>query len=290
MKDEQQCQRIISETLKTDIRSLVVHDHGWANKVYEINDEWIFRFSRRPKDQEQLHIEKAFLPTFEKVSNIPVPHIEYSGDDWIAYKKIKGIPLKELLETLDEAAKTEAFKELGVFLTKLHNNPFTHPNLSEYPYGGGDFWKDLWEPVAPRLSETARVNSQSFFTKLLQNIQLTPFKKTLCHADIGSSDILYDPERKSIAGIIDFGDISIHDPAKDFSNITRNLGEDAINSILKSYGRETEANFHDRIKFHQYSIYFLACDHARVLNYPERIPSFIEEIEKIFKNELPMAS
>lgn len=284
MKEEQHQHSIIAETLKGTIHSLIVHDHGWANKVYEVNNEWIFRFSRKPKDREQLSIEKNFLPEFEKISNIPIPHLEFSGDDWIAYKKLEGIPLRQALESLDDLTKEKIFKDLGSFLTKLHKSDFTHPNLREHPYGGGDFWKDLWEPIESLLSENARINSKTFFAELLQKIIQTPFKKTLCHADIGSSDILYNPEEKTLSGIIDFGDISINDPAKDFSHLKRNLGENAMNSILKSYDRETEKNFHDRIKFHEYSIYFLACDHARVLNYPERIPTFIEEIEQIFKN------
>jgi aminoglycoside 2''-phosphotransferase len=284
MKEEQLCRNIITETLQQPIKTLTVHDHGWANKVFEVNHEWIFRFSRKPKDREQLSIEKAFLPEFEKTSNIPIPHIEFSGDDWIAYKKLEGTPLKQLLESIDESTKEKVFKDLGSFLAKLHKSDFTHPNLREYPYGGGDFWENLWEPIESLLSKKTRINSKIFFTGLLQKIGQTPFKKTLCHADIGSSDILYNPEKKTLSGIIDFGDISMNDPAKDFSHLKRNLGENAMNSILKSYDRETEKNFHDRIKFHEYSIYFLACDHARVLGYEVRIPGFIEEIEKLFKN------
>jgi aminoglycoside 2''-phosphotransferase len=281
---EEQYQNIITETLKKPINALTIHDHGWANKVFEVNDEWIFRFSRTSRDMKQLNIEKSFLPAFEKISNIHVPHIEFTGEDWMAYRKVKGMPLnKESLQTLDETIKEEAFKDIGKFLTLLHSSSFTHPNLCEYPYGGGDFWERLWSPLEPILSEKTKKNAQTFFTDLLIEIEKTPFKKTLCHADIGSSDILYDPENKKIAGIIDFGDISMNDPAKDFSHLKRNLGENAMNSILNSYGRETEKNFLTRIKFHEHNIYFLACDHARVLGYEDRIPEFIEEIEKTFQ-------
>ena len=44
----------------------------------------------------------------------------------------------------------------------------------------------------------------------------TPQQTTLVHDDLGAEHILVDAARSSLTGIIDWGDMALHDPAWDF--------------------------------------------------------------------------
>lgn len=276
----------IGKILPEKIISTKIVNDGWANIVIEINGTWIFRFSRSGLTKGQMAVENSFLPRFEKISPIPVPHIEYAGDDFMGYKKINGIPLRsELLKNLTEPDQTALAQSIGSFLSQLHSFDFSNPQLLEFPYGGNDFWKDLWPASAPLLSENTKKRARDYFEKTFDDLKKISIGKKIIHADLGTSNLLFNPEENRLAGIIDFGDICLHDPARDFNGILRNHGKNFTQKVLEYYDCNSETSFWNRIEFYARRHYFMIVFYAPLFGFADYIPNVIEEIEKIFSKE-----
>ena len=273
----------IARVVPFDVQTTKIMNDGWANFVIQINDGWIFRFSRGALTRSQMVVETAFLPEFLKVSPLSVPNIEFSGEDFMGYRKIDGVPLKaEVLTTLSEESQTKVARELGAFLTTLHGFRFSHAGLTEFPYGGNDFWGEIWPSVAPLLSDRAQADARKYFEDAFRKMESYPFSKTITHSDLGTSNVFFDPNQKSVAGVIDFGDMCIHDPARDFNGILRNHGRQFTEKVLSYYGQEMEPNFWDRIDFYAKKQNFQIIFYAPKFGFQEYVPSCVADIEATF--------
>ena len=56
------------------------------------------------------------------------------------------------------------------------------------------------------------------------------------HGDLSSEHILFDADKKLIAGVIDFTDVVITTPVLDFMYLTEAYGTDFLLSVMLSYG------------------------------------------------------
>src|SRR5512145_904359 len=61
------------------------------------------------------------------------------------------------------------------------------------------------------------------------------WQPSLLHCDIGPGHVLYDPQTKNLTGVIDFGDIVIGDPARDFIYIYEDFGPLFLKEVLNRY-------------------------------------------------------
>ncbi len=265
------------------IKTVKVIDHGWSNLVFEVNGEWMFRFLQSDLGAKQLLVEQAFLPLLQPISPIVVPTIEYFGDDFIGYKKINGVPFsRKKIESLSHEQRKIVTNQLGAFLSVLHSMTFTHPNLVENPYGVSDFWAEAWAPVEPLLNERLCEKARTWFTESIQKVAAVPFKKTVTHCDLGTHNILFDESTHTIAGVIDFGDIALFDPARDFNGFLRNFGAEFTAEVLKNYTLTQESNFYDRIEYYAKRQPFFIIAYAKKFGHEEVIPQCILDIQTSF--------
>lgn len=275
----------IRANLSEPIDSYKVIDRGWTNLVIEINDQWIFRFVRDVNNR-QIALEKEFLPRFSKVSPVKIPEIITSDFDFISYRKIIGerfSPDRFLL--FSDSQRTQLIKLLGKFLTCLHNFKFDHQYLSTEPYGGSNFWSDLWLPLKNDLSVRTRDKAEKFFTDSIEQINLISYKKTLVHADLGTNNIIVDYKKNNLSGIIDFGDLCIGDPAADFAGFYRNFGRQFTEELICYYQKPIEKNFWTRIKYEAKRKLFFVVYFAKKYGFESNVPFLVEYIEKIFNDE-----
>lgn len=278
---EEYLERIRADFIEP-INSYKIISEGWTNLVIEINTRWIFRFIRN-KNNFQLALERDFLPKFASISPVIIPHPVMSGDGYLAYRKIIGerfAPNRYLL--FSPIQKTKLLKLLGEFLTCLHDFSFTHPYLSEAPYGGSDFWSDLWLLVKDHLSEATKDKAENYFIDVFKQISTIPVTKTLIHSDLGTNNILVNFEQSNLAGIIDFGDLCMGDPAADFAGFYRNFGRQFVEELLQYYQRSIESNFWARIEYESKRKMFFVVYFAWNYGFESHIPSILEYIEKLF--------
>ncbi len=273
----------IKEVFKEPIEDYTIINESYWNVVLEINKNWIFRFSKSEIDLKQLSLEKLFLPKFHELSSIEIPYIEYEGEGFIGYKKIHGIPLSpEIYNTLSSSDKNEIWKSIWNFLTQLHSIKFLDKNLVYFPYWDDDFWQKLWEPVKLQLSDTARKNAFKYFTNYFEQVSKSSIELTICHADFHPNHLLYNSSTQNISGVIDFGRLSINDPAVDFNLIERFYGNDAVIEILKYYKLDTSKNFRERITFQNRRRLFSAIHIAKIVGAESELSRYIKRIENVF--------
>ncbi|MDE3001583.1 MAG: aminoglycoside phosphotransferase family protein [Gemmatimonadota bacterium] len=270
---------IIRDRLDDLVESFVRIDEGWTHIVLEVNGKWIFRFVRDPSNT-QLVVEQAFLPLFKGHSPLPIPQIWYSGANFTAYEKIEGVKFSEaIFKRLDRNERTRLAASLGDFLSSLHAVTFEHRHLKPAPFGGGDFWDELWPAAAPRLQTSARKRAETYFHRALSRIASAAYPNVVTHSDFGTSNVLIHPARREIAGVIDFGDISIGDPATDFATFYRRFGKPFAEDMAKNYRLPLGDDFWTRVDFHSkrklFFVLFFALNHG----FDEHAPGIVRAIE-----------
>ena len=273
---------IVRDVLDEPVGSLDRVDEGWTNIVLEVNRKWIFRFVRDPSNT-QLGVEQAFLPLFKGHSPLPIPEIRYSGPHFIAYEKIEGVKFSEaIFRSLGTGERSNLAAALGNFLSCFHAVAFEHRDLKAAPFGGGDFWRELWPAAAPRLQPGTRKKAEGYFHRALSGIASAAYRDVVTHSDFGTSNVLIDPARSEIAGVIDFGDISISDPAADFATFYRRLGKPFAEAMAENYRLPLGDDFWTRVDFESRRKLFFVLYFALNHGFEKHVPGLVSEIESQF--------
>jgi len=284
-------EKALSQTgLAERITNYTVIDKGWTNIVFDINDTWIFRFARF-SESNQIVVEKDFLPSFASISpiKIPSPDLEFSkilkqsNYRFIAYQKIQGEKLShKRLESFSQKEQEQLCQSLGDFLSALHSFDFKHEHLAEYPYGGKSFWNDLWPVVEPLLNQETKDKAYAFFSEVTEILKKNSIRKCITHSDLGTNNLLLHYPKNQLAGVIDFGDIAIADPAIDFSSFYRHFGKHFVEMILEHYSPAVDEDFWLRIDYHSKRKLFFVTYFALNYGYEDSVSDLIKLIEKMF--------
>lgn len=271
-----------SQLVPEKARSIKLIDSGWSNIVVEINDKWICRFVRDIQST-QFQLENGFLKSFEPTSPIAVPAIVNIGSDYIVYHRLSGERFSpQKYQSFAQDNKNLIQRQLGEFLSVLHTTSFKHPQLKVFPYGGGDFWLELWQPVAKLLSPQVRTEAKYYFEKAFTEIDFQQVNKTISHADLATNNILCDYTRQSLTGIIDFSDLCLADPAADFAGFYRHFGLEFTKSVLTYYRGDLGTQLEERFEFHCKRKLFFVVYFALNYGFEESIPGIIDTIETQF--------
>jgi aminoglycoside 2''-phosphotransferase len=231
----------IKQIFPHNIAETFVHDDGDDFLVIEVNNEWMFRFPRQEFSRKAFAVEKAFLSKFNPISPLPVPDYQYRGDDFGGYQKIHGSPLSiDLFQNLSESTQERIARQLGQFLSTIHNFPMDEAKR----IGLIEDWNDWYdkiiqnyrETVVPMLSPSTRKNT----LQLIERTLAEPFEARVLHGDFALEDhVFFDVQRQELCGVIDFADGTLNDPAHDFQNIVEYGGEGFYDVVMKHYqGRD----------------------------------------------------
>ena len=197
--------RLIEDALGHRPGATIEIDHGYDFEVVLVNDEWIFRFPRRPGVEAALEVEIALLPELAPALRVAVPRFEHVSHDplFVAYRVIRGAPLVD-----EDAGGVRGFLEaLHAFDASLL--PVERPR-----------WVDAYDEqcaeferlVLPLLEAEQRIAAKRLFA---ETETLVGFEPALLHADLGPEHLLVREGR--LAGVIDWGDARLGDPALDYA-------------------------------------------------------------------------
>jgi aminoglycoside 2''-phosphotransferase len=283
---------VLNHTFHLDLIQTVFHERIEAVEqhsgddflVMEVNHQWMFRFPKSRAASEVLEIEKKFLKAFEPIAPISVPHYMLVGEGFVGYPKIEGLLLTpSRFGTLPRDVKDKFCALIGSFLTALH----TFPIAQALEMGMTEGW-DHWRPkafqtfkqeIAPRLSQKARRNSLNLFEKFL-TFQFSP---VVIHGDFYPRDHIYfDPQRQELSGVIDFGDLTLEDPACDLKNILSEFGEETLRQVLAHYLGPTDLEIHDRMRTSIQAEPLFEAAYDVQFGYPGRLTHHIRDIEAMF--------
>jgi aminoglycoside phosphotransferase (APT) family kinase protein len=180
-------------------------DDGWDFKVLVVDDTWVVRWPRHKLAVEEIEQEVELLPVLAPLLPVDVPQFEYvSRDPWlVAYRFVHGQPL------VDEDPE-------GVrgFLDALHavdvdDVPAQRPDWLETYRRQADEFRRV---VLPLLDADERAHGEALLTEVET---LTGFRPALTHSDLGPTHLLVRDGR--LAGVIDWGDARVGDPAIDYA-------------------------------------------------------------------------
>jgi aminoglycoside 2''-phosphotransferase len=179
-----------------------------------------------------------------------------------AYQKLSGIVLERCL--LEESFVNAVAIQIGRILSEFHKIPITgelehmavpHDPLSHKPDLEG-FYHKTRHQVFPHLSSTQRDWTRCLFEEFLDDDRCWRFVPTLIHGDFDSSNILYDPCRGIVCGIIDFEEVGVGDPACDFCSLLDEYGQRFLDQVLQNYTAPIDDCLPKRVEFHARRIIF----------------------------------
>ncbi len=180
-------------------------DDGWDFKILILEDEWVLRLPRSAQRAEELAYEVALLPALAAALPVEVPRLEHvSRRPWfVVYPLVRGEPLRD-----------EDPEGVRAFLAALHGfDPaglqVRRPDWLELYRSHAEDWR---REVLPLLDRDDRPHAEA----LLEATEtLTGFEPALVHCDLGPSHLLVRDGR--LAGVIDWTDAKIGDPAIDYA-------------------------------------------------------------------------
>lgn len=224
---------------------------GWDNTVFLADGQWVFRFPRRQVVLAGLQREIAALPRLAPLLPLPVPVPELVGMPAADYPwpfwGARLIPGTELVEAdLTGEARARAATAAGQFLRALHE-----PGLA------GQTWvAELGLPVDPmgRAEPRTRVARageplsrlaghgawqpdpaiERLFSDAMR-LGAPAGPPVVVHGDLHSRHLLIGPDGDA-AGVIDWVDLCLADPAVDLSLAYGGFEGAARAALLAAYG------------------------------------------------------
>ena len=106
------------------------------------------------------------------------------------------------------------------------------------------------EHIFPLLDHAERRQVCAFWETFLGDDTSVFFSPVLIHRDLGIEHVLHDPATSALTGVIDWGDVSIGDPAQDFVGFYRSLGRSFAEQVLASYTPPVDDTFWRRVAFY----------------------------------------
>lgn len=267
---EQFKKAILAQFPDLPITSISFLREGGANQVCLVNQTLIFRFPLDGSSEKQLLQEIRLLPILISELPLPIPDYEYislASEEYpfafVGYVQIPGESIHHPSTALRQAIWWR--QQAGAFLTALHRIPInkvTEVGLEDYQTPQA--WRDarvekheLYERyVFSLLPATQRQVIPSLLEKAVYDERMVAFSPVVLHQDFDFHNFLVDLENQQITGVIDFGSISIGDPATDVSS-----------EIQPYYGGIIDAGWNFRRDYYQRTaaledlLYICTCEH-----------------------------
>ena len=251
-------------------------ERGEDHQVLVLDDRYVFRFPRFSHHPTGLRLELAALGALKGRCAVPMPDYRYvaAGGAFAGYEMIDGVELTpERFAALDRGVQERVLAQVADFLSAIHSltTSDVEARLGETPKewpSGGSPADQAADVRKRRCGHIARA-----FPALLPIVDgfLARFEQSpggaerWTHSDVTCDHLLLSPAGDRLAGVIDFGDVEIGDPAYDFG-------------YLRSYGDWAPAHVFARYAFKDVDPGLLQRSHWQHVRY--RIARLGEAIEQ----------
>ena len=229
---------------------------GWSYWTFDVDGRLIVRLPRSESVAKSLEREVALLPHISSHVPFSVPEFRHVGSfrerPFVVYNRILGRPVSLADLSTDTAG------HLASALTALHAVP-PLPFAQLQPAAASvDSWRERYlslrrdaaAVLAPLVEPALASQLDSRWAAFLER-DLEPVSAlAVIHYDLGPEHILVDSSDRTIAGIIDFEEITLGDPAADFVGLWCNFGMRPTRELVQLYDRSVDARFEARIRFY----------------------------------------
>jgi aminoglycoside phosphotransferase (APT) family kinase protein len=220
---------------------------GWDNVALRVNQQYVFRFPRRTLGAQLLESELKLMPVIAPRLPLPVSVPIFIGRaterfpwSFAGYELIAGDELCRAKFT--EAQRRSLAEPLGTFLRELHS---IEPEFAREQGAGLDPMRRL--DVPHRAAQTREKLAYIMEHRLIDSAE--PFlaivdstppdyrarKDVLVHGDFYSRHVIVN-EAGTLAGVIDWGDVHLGDPATDLMAAWILVPPDARATFFAAYG------------------------------------------------------
>ena len=98
-------------------------------------------------------------------------------------------------------------------------------------------------------------------------------------------NILFDPNKQTISGIIDFGDACVGDPARDFAGIKFDFGTLFTQKTLDRYQGTIDKYFWNRVCFYEKCVPFYIMDYGLATHSEKHLQQGLQYLKEQYKND-----
>ena len=223
--------------------------------------DYIARLPRHDHAAKCLRREACFLPRIaaDLPLDVPRPTLLTSTrtqlPPFALHRRVAGQEL--LLErwlALPRAQQQSFAHGVGSFLRALHSIAIetiagcdvelTDPRLQVT-----QLREDAREQLMPLLTPPTVAALHEAFDRYTSGDTEWNYTPAITHCDVGPSHVLYDPDRAALTGVIDFGDVVIGDPARDFIFFREDWNDDFLQLALEAYELEPRTELLRRIEY-----------------------------------------
>ncbi|MGD1068163.1 MAG: phosphotransferase, partial [Vulcanimicrobiaceae bacterium] len=227
-------------------RAMVRFGHGWDNTAYLVDDTYVFRFPRRAIAGPLLANEIAVLPLLAPALPAPIPVPRFVGTPssafpwpFAGYVRIDGTtacaPSVQPSRLLAQ--------QLGTFLRALHAidpEPARAEGLAGDQIGRLDHTKRFRMSVErfAALQADGAIGDPAPFLDFLERVapRSDEASPRVVHGDLYARHVVVG-EDGTLAGVIDWGDLHLGDPALDLAVGDLLFDDDDLATFLTAYGQ-----------------------------------------------------
>jgi aminoglycoside phosphotransferase (APT) family kinase protein len=206
--------------------------------------------------EQWLAKEIALLPELAPVLPVGLPRLAFvarNGVRCVGYRKIEGTPVDEHVDGPHAFALAH---DLGAFLAALHRFPVDRARALGVPSHDRPSWRERFQGfwahlrlhVCPLLAASQRKQAVTMFERFLEDDGNFSFDAVVLHSDLGPEHILCRGGR--VAGIIDWSDARIADPALDLAWLLWGTPAAFGQAVLERYGGPDDPTLAPRAGFY----------------------------------------
>jgi aminoglycoside 2''-phosphotransferase len=235
-------------------------EKGEDHQVLVLDGRYVFRFPRFPHHPTGLKLELAVLSALKGRCALPTPDYRFVAPDgdFAGYELIDGVELTpRRFAGLDRAAQERVLEQVAGFLSAMHAlaNDEVEAGLGGPPETwprGGTPADQAADGQARRLGPIRRA-----FPGLASEVEAfyARFERQpggavrWNHSDVTCDHLLLAPSHDRLAGVIDFGDVEIGDPAYDFGYLP-SYSDWALGFVFERYAfKDEDAGLLDRARW-----------------------------------------
>ncbi len=165
------------------------------------------------------------------------------------HRHIEGVPARRGL--LRGRRRERLARQLGEFFTRLH--AFPRERAAALGVSDLELWDDQYRELVEFCRPLLGPRTESWLTQAVERFHAeggtAGAPRVLIHGDIAPQHLLLDDDG-ALAGVIDFGDAMVADPALDFAGLLNEFRWPFVEQVLAHYGGEVDAQLRRRARFY----------------------------------------
>jgi aminoglycoside 2''-phosphotransferase len=256
--------------------------------AFAVDDDRVLRVARHDEAARALAREACAMERIAGLLPLPVPRPRFhhlpDAPPFSIHARIPGDELmRDRWDALPDAMQADAAREIAGFLAALHSLsldavlacgvPVSDPAADARRVLGG-----FRAALRPLLAADVAARVEGAFASYLAGGARWGYRPAVLHGDFGPDHVMHDAETGRVTGVIDFGDLAVGDPARDFIYVHEDFGSDVLARILPLYRMESPEAILPRIRFH----YLLAAtEWALAMREQESRDDLTEALEEI---------